>query len=162
MSLDIGTALAYFGPPLAEGLAVIGTALGIQKAASVGLSVISEDPKMMARVYALAFLPATQTMVYGFGYLFLIYSMIRSYLETHGSIPLHVGAGILALSIFVGLAEMWSAYKQGEVCADGAALLIKTEGRLFPSTIILAAYEELFGILGLAFGFLISSLLLAT
>ncbi|MEM1528942.1 MAG: ATPase [Desulfurococcaceae archaeon] len=161
MAFDIGTAIAYLGPPIAEGLAVMGTTLGIQKAASVGLSVISEDPKMVARVYALAFLPATQTMVYGLGYLFLVYSMLKTYVEMHGNVPLHVAMGLLGLSIFVGLAEFGSALKQGEVCADGVAQLIKTGGKLFPSTIVLAAYEELFGILGLAFGFLISSMLLA-
>lgn len=161
MSFDLGTVLAYIGPPLAEAMAVIGTTLGIQKAASAGLAIISEDPKMAARVYALSFLPATQTMVYGFGYLFLAYSMLRMYVDAKGFVPTHIALGLLALSVFVGIAEYFSALKQGEVCADGVAQLTKTGGKIFPSTIVLAAYEELFGILGLAFGFLIASLLLA-
>ncbi|MEM1525839.1 MAG: ATPase [Ignisphaera sp.] len=161
MSLDIATALAYIGPPIAEAMAVIGSTLGIQKSASAGLAIVSEDPKMVTRVYALAFLPATQAMVYGFGYLFLTYSMLRVYTDAYGLVPPHIAVGLLALSIFVGIAEYFSALKQGEVCADGVTQLIKTGGKIFPSTIVLAAYEELFGILGLAFGFLISSLLLA-
>jgi V/A-type H+-transporting ATPase subunit K len=56
------------------------------------------------------------------------------------------------------MAELVSAWMQGKVCADGAAQLVKTRGAIFGPTIILAAYEELFGILGMVFGYLMVSI----
>ena len=149
----LATLLAFIGPSLAEALAVAGTALGIRAAASVGLSVISDEPRMAGRVYALTFFPATQTLVYGFVYMYMMYNN----LATLQNISIPTGATLLAISIFVGLAEMVSAWMQGKVCADGIALLIKTEGRIFGTAVILAAYEEFFGVLGLAFGYMMGS-----
>jgi len=152
----ITTFVAFISPGIAEAFAVVGTTLGIRAAASVGLSVISDDPKMAGRVYALAFFPATQTLVYGFVYMYMMYTR----LSTLRDISLSTAAALLAISLFVGIAELVSAWMQGKVCADGIAQLIKTEGRIFGSAVILAAYEELFGILGMAFGYMMGSLAL--
>jgi len=150
------TLLAFISPGLAEALAVIGTTLGIRAAASVGLSVISDEPRMAGRVYALAFFPATQTLVYGFVYMYMMYSSLANL----QNISTSTAAALLAISVFVGLAQMMSAWMQGKVCADGIAQLVKTEGRIFGSAIVLAAYEEMFGILGMVFGYLMGSLAL--
>ncbi len=160
--MSLGAALAYIGPALAEGLAFIGTVWGIQIAASVGLSVISENPALRARVYALAAFPMTQTLVYGFIYMFLAYSSsLPTLLSKYPTeVPLHIGFAILGISIMVGMAELWSAYLQGVVCRDGIVSLLKTQGRTFADSVVLAAYEELFGILGMIFGILMLGIII--
>lgn len=148
----------YAFPAIAEGLAVAGSTLGILKAASVGTAVISEDPAQRGKVLALSFLPATQSMVYGFIFMFMTYtvylpSIVRKYVEP-SLIPPSINMAIIGISLFVGFAEAFSAYTQGIVCADVAAQLVKTKGGIFGLGIVLAAYEELFGILGMIFGIL--------
>ncbi|MDK6027996.1 ATPase [Ignisphaera sp. 4213-co] len=153
--------LAYIGPGLAEALASIGSTVGIYKAVAAGIPIISEDPAQRGRVFALAFLPATQTMVYGFIYMLMMYSAFLPsiYSKYHSSIPLNIAGAVFGVSLFVGFAELVSAWMQGRVCADGAAQLIKSRGAVFAPTIILAAYEELFGILGMVFGILMASII---
>ncbi len=152
--------LAYLAPALAEALAVIGTTLGIRKAASVGLSIISEEPATRTSVLLLSFFPATQTLVYGFAYMYFIYSQhLPSLLAKYGGeIPLTTAAAFLGISLFVGFAQLFSAWMQGTVCADAISLLVKTRGGILSMGIILAAYEELFGMLGLVFGLMAVSL----
>lgn len=153
---EIGTLLAFLGPAFAEAMAAIGSTIGTYKAASTGLAVISEDPRMFGRVIPLAALPATQTIAYGFLFMFMAYSRLRALAE----ISIGQGAGLLALSIFVGAAELWSAYMQGKVCGDGAALLVKTSGRIMSPTFILAIFEEVFGLLAMVFGILMMGIIL--
>lgn len=157
--MGLGEVLAYAGPALAELMAVMGSVIGIYKVASVGLTAISEDPRLFSRVVLLTLLPATQTMVYGFVFMFLSYNTLN--MKTiPGEIEVFRGMGFLALCLFVGFAEFWSALKQGEICADGATMLVKTGGKILAPTFILATFEELFGVLGLVFGLLMSGLVL--
>ena len=157
--------IAALGPGLAEGLAAIGTTLGIYAAVATGIPAAAEDPSQRGRVFVLAFLPATQTLVYGFVYMFLMYNSILPMIfrvaeqKYGGVVPANVAAAILGVSLFVGFAEMVSAWMQGKVCAEGAAQLVKTRGGIFGLTLILAAYEELFGILGLVFGYLMATII---
>jgi V/A-type H+-transporting ATPase subunit K len=151
--------IASIAPGLAEALAAIGSTVGIYIAIAAGIPATAEDPSQRGRVMVLSFLPATQTMVYGFVYMFMMYSSILpSLFRKYPELPLNIAGAILAISIFVGIAELVSAWMQGKVCADGAAQLVKTRGAIFGPTIILAAYEELFGILGMVFGYLMASI----
>ena len=161
--VDWISTLAFVGPGLAEGLAAVGTTLGIAEATASGIPVIGEDPRQRGRVFILAFLPMTQTLVYGFVYMFLMYYMILpGMLAKHsGVLPPNVAGAVFGISLYVGLAEMASAWMQGRVCGQAAAQLIKTKGGIFGPGIILAAYEELFGILGMVFG-LVMAFLTAT
>jgi len=159
----ISGVIAYIGPALADALAAIGSALGTQEAASAGVSIIAEDVKMRVKAYVLAALPMTQTIAYGFVYMLLCYSnFLPSLVSKYGSmdaIPLGTGLAILGVSLVVGFAEMFSAYAQGVVCRDGIVLLIRTQGRIFSDAIVLAAYEELYGIIGMAFGIAMLSII---
>jgi V/A-type H+-transporting ATPase subunit K len=151
--------IASMAPGLAEALAAIGSTVGIYIAVAAGIPATAEDPSQRGRVMVLSFLPATQTMVYGFVYMFMMYSSILpSLFRKYPELPLNIAGAILAISIFVGIVELVSAWMQGKVCADGAAQLVKTRGAIFGPTIILAAYEELFGILGMVFGYLMASI----
>ena len=157
------TALGFIGPGLAEGLAAAGTTIGIAEATASGIPVVAEDPGQRGRVFILAFLPMTQTLVYGFVYMFLMYFMILpNMLSKHGGVlPPNIAGAIFGLSVFVGLAEMISAWMQGRVCGQVGSQLIKTKGGIFGTGIILAAYEELFGILGMVFGLVMAFIISA-
>ncbi len=160
---DLITMLAFIGPGLAEGLAAVGTTVGIAEATASGIPVVGEDPGQRGRVFVLAFLPMTQTLVYGFVYMFLMYFMILpGMLAKHGGVlPPNVAGAVFGISLYVGLAEMASAWMQGRVCGQAAAQLIKTKGGIFGTGIILAAYEELFGLLGMVFGLVMAFLVAA-
>lgn len=151
---DVSTLIATIGPGLAEGLAAIGTTLGIAAATASGIPTVAENPGLRGRVYVLAFLPMTQTLVYGLTYMLISYFMvIPGLLSKHGGvIPPHIAGAILGVSLFVGFAELFSAWRQGVVCGQTAAQLVKTRGGIFGTGIVLAAYEELFGIIGMVFG----------
>ena len=156
------TTLAFIGPGLAEGLAAAGTTIGIAEATSTGMAVVAEDPGQRGRVFILAFLPMTQTLVYGFVYMFLMYYMLLpGMLAKHGGmLTPGIAGAVFGISLYVGLAEMVSAWMQGRVCGQAGAQLIKTRGGIFGTGIILAAYEELFGILGMVFGLVIAFLIM--
>jgi len=151
--------IASIAPGLAEALAVIGSTLGIYKVIAAGIPATAEDPAQRGRIMVLAFLPASQTMLYGFVYMFVMYSStLPSLFRAHSELPPHIAGAVLGVSMFVGFAQLLSAWMQGRVCADGAAQLVKTRGAIYVPTIILAAYEELFGLLGMVFGYLMASI----
>jgi V/A-type H+-transporting ATPase subunit K len=152
---EVYSIIAALGPGLAETLAAVGTTLGIMAAISSGIPVVSEDSASRGKVFILAFMPMTQTLVYGFSYMFLAYAIVMPGLISKygGAIPPHIASAILIVSVFVGLAELFSAWKQGQVCALTVAHLIKTRGGIFGTGMILALYQEFVGVLGMVFGF---------
>jgi len=125
--------IASIAPGLAEALAVIGSTLGVYKVIAAGIPATAEDPAQRGRIMILAFLPATQTMLYGFLYMFVMYSSILPSLlfRAHSELPPHIAGAVLGISMFVGFAQLVSAWMQGRVCADGAAQLVKTRGAIF-------------------------------
>jgi V/A-type H+-transporting ATPase subunit K len=151
---EASTLIATIGPGLAEGLAAIGTTLGIAAATASGIPTIAESPGLRGRVFVLAFLPMTQTLVYGLTYMLISYFMVIPGITVKygGVIPPHIAGAILGISLFVGFAELFSAWNKGKVCFESGVQLIKTRGGIFGTGIVLAAYEELFGILGMVFG----------
>ncbi len=151
---EIYTLIAALGPGLAETLAAIGSTLGMMEVISSGIPVVSEEPGAKSKIFILAFMPMTQTLVYGFSYMFLVYAIILpSLLEKYvGGIPPHIAGALFAISLFVGLAELLSAWKQGQACSQTAAHLIKTRGGIFGVGMILALYQEFIGVLGMVFG----------
>jgi V/A-type H+-transporting ATPase subunit K len=151
---EVYSLLATLGPGLAEALAAAGTVIGIMEAVSSGIPVVSEEPGQRGKIFILAFMPMTQTLVYGFSFMFIAYSLTLPSLisKYKGIIPPHIAGTIFAVSLFVGFAEFYSAWKQGQTCALTAAHLIKTRGGIFGSGVILALYHEFVGVLGMVFG----------
>ena len=69
------------------------------------------------------------------------------------------GIAVLAIGIMAGVAELFSAIYQGSVCASGVALLPKTKGQILTSSMMLAVFVELIGVLGLVFTIMALSIL---
>lgn len=137
---------------VAGGLA--GSSIGTARAASAGLTVLAEEPGYFRQVIILAALPMTQTF-YG-----LIFSMLglTGVLPAVAELTPLKGWAFLGIGIAVFCAEFASAWMQGEVCMSGIVEVPKTKGAIWVHTMILASYVELFGILGLVFGYLLISM----
>jgi V/A-type H+-transporting ATPase subunit K len=135
--------LAILGGAIALAGGLAGSAIGIAIAGSAGAATLSEDPKQFRNVLLLASLPMTQTF-YGLIILILIITS-----GVPKIVDLGDGFAILACGIIGGVAELFSAIYQGQVCASTISLLPKTKGKILTSGMMLAVYVELFGVLGL-------------
>jgi F0F1-type ATP synthase membrane subunit c/vacuolar-type H+-ATPase subunit K len=61
--------------------------------------------------------------------------------------------------MITGAAELHSAYFQGLVCTAGISLLPKSKGTVFTGVLLMAAYLELEGVIGMVFAIMSFSLL---
>lgn len=148
------TALATLGGALALIGGLVGSSIGIAKAASAGTATLAEDRGQFRNVIVLSSLPMTQSF-YGLIILILIITAVVPKLaETGGS-----GMAVLGIGLIGFLAELFSAIYQGSVCASGISLLPKTKGQIFTSSMMLAVFVELLGVLGLVFSIMALTML---
>jgi V/A-type H+-transporting ATPase subunit K len=145
--------LAVLGGAIALGGGLLGSSIGIARAASAGVATLSEDPAQFRNVVVLASLPMTQSF-YGLIVLILIINSVIPLPESTGG-----GFAVLGLGIMVAAAESFSAIFQGSVCASGISLLPKTKGRILTNSMMLAVFVELLGVLGLVFAIMGFSML---
>jgi V/A-type H+-transporting ATPase subunit K len=149
--------LAVIGGAIALAGALAGSAIGIGIAGSAGAATLSEEPGQFRNVILLASLPMTQTF-YGLIVLILILQIVvRNIAEM--SDPGGAGFAVLGIGIIAAMAEGFSAAYQGSVCASGISLLPKTKGTILTSSMILAVFVELIGVLGLVFAILALTML---
>jgi len=143
----LGAALALIG-------GILGSVFGIAKAASAGTATLSEDPGQFRNVIVLASLPMTQTF-YSLIIMILIITAVVPKLPATGS----SGLIVLGIGLIGAFAEFFSAIYQGIVCASGISLLPKTKGQIFTSSLMLAVFVELLGVLGLVFSIMAITML---
>lgn len=151
--IDPGS-LATIGGAIALAGGLLGSAIGIAHAASAGVATLAESPGQFRNVIVLASLPMTQSF-YGLIVLILILTSVVPELPLEGS----AGFSVLGLGIMAAGAQFFSAVYQGSVCAAGISLLPKTKGQIFTSSIMLAVFVELLGVLGLVFTIMALSIL---
>jgi V/A-type H+-transporting ATPase subunit K len=128
------TSLATLGGALALIGGLVGSSIGIAKAASAGTATLAEDSGQFI--------------------LILIITAVVPNVETAAS-----GMAVLGIGLIGFLAELFSAIYQGSVCASGISLLPKTKGRIFTSSMMLAVFVELLGVLGLVFSIMALTML---
>lgn len=146
--------LAVLGGALALGGGLAGASVGIAKAASAGVAILSEDRSQLRNVIVLASLPMTQAF-YGLIILIIIQTNVVDKIpESSG-----LGFAVFGLGIMAAMAEFFSAAHQGAVCASGISLLPKTKGQILTNSMMLAVFVELLGVLGLVFSIMLLSLL---
>ncbi len=141
-----GAGLALIGGVLALLGGLTGSSIGMGIAGPSGTAAIAEDPKQFRNVFLLAALPMTQTF-YGF----IVLLQMLTYVSGNPNIDVPKGMVLLALGLAVGFAEAFSATYQGIVCGSGISELPRTKGKITFSTMLLAVYVELVGILGMVF-----------
>ena len=138
--------LGYLGLGLMLALAGIGSCFGTTIAGSAAEGALKKDPSKSASYMILSALPATQGL---YGFVAFLMSMGRDF-ATDGPLMLGIGLG-------VGLVCLFSAIRQGQVCANGIAA-IGNGHDVMGKTLILAAFPELYAILTVAATYLIATL----
>ena len=135
--------LGYLGMGLMLGLAGIGSCYGTSIAGNAAEGALKKDPSKSAGYMILSALPATQGL-YGFLAFLLHFSKVNA--ET-GTLWFGVGLG-------VGLVCLFSAIRQGQICANG--IVGMSQGHdVQTNTMIYAAFPEFYAILALVATFLV-------
>ena len=134
--------LGYLGMGLMLALAGIGSCYGTSIAGNAAEGALKKDPSKSAGYMILSALPATQGL-YGF----LAFLLHFSKAAENGLLWFGVGIG-------VGLVCLFSAIRQGQVCANG--IVGMSQGHdVQTNTMIYAALPEFYAILALVATFLV-------
>ncbi len=140
--------LAYIGVAVMVGLSGIGSAYGVTIAGNAAIGALRKNSSAFGSYLVLSAMPASQGL-YGFASYFIISGKL-----TEGITGLQ-GAAVLGAGLIMGLVGLFSALRQAQLCANGIAA-IGNGNNVFGNTLILAAFPELYAILGLAAVFLIN------
>lgn len=134
--------LGYLGLGLMLGLAGIGSCYGTTIAANAAEGALKKDPSKSASYMILSAMPASQGL-YGF-----------VAFMTAGQITPDNAMMTFGLGICVGLVFLFSAIRQGQLCANGI-LGISQGHDVLTNTMIYAALPEFYAILALVGTFMV-------
>lgn len=140
--------LAYVGVALMVGLSGIGSAYGLTICGNAVVGAMKKAPEKMGSYIGMSAIPSSQGL-YGF----VAYMMVQQYLTA--DISWYVAAGIFGAGLLMGFAGLFSAIRQGEVCANGVAATAAGHN-VFAATMVMAVFPELYAILALVVSILIS------
>lgn len=141
--------LAYIGVAIMVGFSGVASAVGTSICGMTSVGAMKKNPGAFGSYMILSALPGSQGL-YGF----VSFFMVKGFLTD--AITMLQGAAIFGAGILMGMVALLSAYYQGKVCANGIAA-IGSGHDVMGKTLILAAFPELYAILGVAAVFLISS-----
>ena len=102
----------------------------------------------------LSALPGTQGL-YGFAGFFVVNNTLRGATNLIATLTLWQGAAIFAAGLALGLVGLFSAIRQGQVCASGISG-IGSGYDVFGRTMVLAVFPELYAIVAFAGTFIIN------
>ena len=129
--------LAYLGIALMTGLTFIGSSYGVTICGNAVVGAMKKNPDALGTYIALSALPSSQGL---YGFVAFLMSMGRDF-ATEGPLMLGIGLG-------VGLVCLFSAIRQGQICANGI-LGISQGHDVQTNTMIYAALPEFYAILAL-------------
>jgi len=132
--------LGYIGLGLMLGLAGIGSSFGTTIAANAAEGALKKNPEKSSNYMILSALPATQGL-YGFvGFLLWLVVFKPDFAV--------MGPKLFGVGLAVGLVCLFSAIRQGQVCANG--IVGESQGHsVMTNTLIYAALPEFYAILAL-------------
>ena len=132
--------LGYLGLGLMIGLAGIGSSYGTTIAANAAEGALKKNPEKSSTYMILSALPATQGL-YGFvGFLLWLVVFKPDFAV--------MGPKLFGIGLAVGLVCLFSAIRQGQVCANG--IVGESQGHnVMTNTLIYAALPEFYAILAL-------------
>lgn len=142
---------AYLGIAAMIALGGIGSAFGVSITGNASIGAMKKNPDSFGNYMVLSALAGTQGL-YGF----LCYFLMSPYI--YDGMPMASGIAIFCCGLAVGFVCLLSALQQGKVCASGISA-IGSGHDVFGKTMILAAFPELYAIIGVAVTFLISGTL---
>ncbi|MDR0743910.1 MAG: ATPase [Tannerella sp.] len=134
--------LAYVGVALMVGLSGIGSAYGLTICGNAVVGAMKKAPEKMGAYIGLSALPSSQGL-YGFvAYILMVQPLLVA------EITWLVAAGIFGAGLLMGFAGLFSAIRQGQVCANGVAATAAGHN-VFAATMVMAVFPELYAILAL-------------
>ncbi len=140
--------IAYIGVGLMVGLSGVGSAFGVTIAGNAAVGALKKNSAAFGNYMILCAMAASQGL-YGFAGYFIVSPLLTP------EISMNQAAGILGAGIIMGFVGLFSALRQSQLCANGIAA-IGNGNNVFGNTLILAAFPELYAILGFASVFLIN------
>jgi V/A-type H+/Na+-transporting ATPase subunit K len=152
--MDYGVAYALAGAAIATFVAGIGSSIGLAIAGRTASGILSEKPERYGLFTLLVVLPSTQGI---YGLVISLFIMIR--LNVFGGEMVDVtaaqGLAILAASLPVGFAGLFSGIHQGKACAGGIQMAAKRPEMGIKAGVVYAALVEFYAILGFLVSFLL-------
>ena len=146
--MDANLLIAYVGIGLMIALAGIGSAYGVTIAGNAGLGALKKVDKF-GNFLVLTALPGTQGL-YGFAGYFLL----NSFGILTADITSLQAAAVFGGGFALGLVGLFSAIRQGQVCANGVVGMSQGHD-VQTNTMIYAALPEFYAILALVATFLV-------
>lgn len=141
--------LAYIGVGLILGLSGIGSAFGVTIAGNATIGALKKNDEAFGNYMVLCALPGTQGL-YGFLGFFLLQGVLTP------QITWLQAAAVFGVGLGLGFVCLFSAIRQGQVCANGI-VGIGAGYDVFGKTMILAVFPELYAIVAVAATFMIST-----
>ncbi len=139
--------LGYIGIGLMVGLTGVGSAFGCSIGGNAAIGAMKKNSDAFGNYLALSALPGSQG-IYGFLGYFMLSGLLTA--ET----TMLQGAAVLGAGIALGLVGLFSAIRQGQVCANGI-VAIGAGHNVFGQALILAVFPELYAIFALVAAILI-------
>ena len=139
--MDYNLILAYVGVALMVGLTGIGSAYGLTICGNAVVGALKKRPDAMGTYILWSALPSTQG-IYGFVGYFMVQGFLTPEMTALQS------AAILGVGLALGFVGLFSAIRQGQVCANGIAAT-GSGHNVTAGTMIMAAFPEFYAILAL-------------
>lgn len=133
----LNSILGYLGLGLMFGLAALGSTIGTTIAGNAAEGALKKTPEKSSTFLILSALPATQGL---YGFLAFILWLGKDF----------AGSGVMyfCVGLSVGVVCLFSAIRQGQVCANG--IIGESQGHnVMTNTLIYAALPEFYAILAL-------------
>ena len=140
--------LAYIGVALMVGLSGIGSIYGLTICGNTVVGALKKRPEAMGTYILLSALPSTQG-IYGFVGYFLLQGFLTPEMTSLQA------AAVFGAGLALGFVGLFSAIRQGQVCANGVAAT-GAGHNVTAGTMIMAAFPEFYAILALLVLILIS------
>ena len=139
---------AYLGVALMVGVSGLASAVATARCGMASVGAMKKNAGAFGSYMILSALPGSQGL-YGFVGFFMVQSFLVE------DMPLITGVGIFGAGLLMAIVTLSSALFQAKVCANGI-VSIGNGNDVMGKTLILAAFPELYAILGVAATFLIS------
>ena len=143
--------LAYLGVALRVGVSGLASAVATSRCGMASVGALKKNSGAFGSYMILSALPGSQGL-YGFVGYFMVSGLIAA------DMSMFTAVGIFGAGLLMAIVCLSSALFQSKVCANGITA-IGNGNDVFGKTLILAAFPELYAILGVAATFLISSAL---
>ena len=152
--MEMNLLIAYIGIAIMVGLSGIGSAYGVTIAGNASIGALKKNDSAFGNFLVLTALPGTQGL---YGFAGLLYVPEYFWCTDSGNYR-YSGLCRIGFRYWLGLVALFSAIRQGQVCANGIAAIGQGHN-VFGNTLILAVFPELYAIVALAATFLMGSAL---